>query len=533
MASRFRSALLLPFVVGLAALAQGCTPMAKHALSSHSHDGGSGDGAMTVSCPSLVAPANGSVDRTTGMENDVARYSCDSNYVLTGNDSSTTRTCQANGTWTGSDPTCVLPLTPCDPNPCKNGGTCAIAGQGFACTCTGTGYGGSTCTAPADCTGATAPAHGTVSSPTATYPGYVMYGCDPGYTLVGSASVQCQANGTFGTAPTCSPNPCSPNLVAPVHGMVDRTTGATGDVATYGCVSGATLNGSMTRTCQADGTWSGTAPTCDCAPGSVMFAYTGSVQAWTVPACATSVTIEAQGAQGGSDLTAYSTWGTTANGGKGALIRGTFSNLAGVTLNVLVGGQGVDNGGAGGGGGGGSFVYKSATDAFPLIAAGGGGGSAGATGQGGPGSATTATTAVGSNTAAGGTNGNGGYGGQGGTSGNIAGSGGGGGGWVTNGSSGTVGAQGSGGNAPRNGAGGGAPGNNGTAGGLGGGGGSAGNYGAGGGGGGFNGGGGGHGATGSTGFGNGGGGGSYNGGTAQTNTEGVRSGNGVVSISWN
>ena len=36
-----------------------------------------------------------------------------------------------------------------------------------------------------------------------------------------------------------------------------------GATATYTCDTGYTLNGNNTRTCQASGTWSGTAPTCD------------------------------------------------------------------------------------------------------------------------------------------------------------------------------------------------------------------------------------------------------------------------------
>ncbi len=60
-----------------------------------------------VSCSGLTSPANGAVDRTTGAFNDVATYSCDSLYYLVGNDGSLERTCQANGTWSGSDPTCV------------------------------------------------------------------------------------------------------------------------------------------------------------------------------------------------------------------------------------------------------------------------------------------------------------------------------------------------------------------------------------------------------------------------------------------
>ena len=47
------------------------------------------------------------------------------------------------------------------------------------------------------------------------------------------------------------------------HGTVDVSGGTMiGDTATYQCDQHFQLNGEDTRTCQDDGTWSGTAPTC-------------------------------------------------------------------------------------------------------------------------------------------------------------------------------------------------------------------------------------------------------------------------------
>jgi hypothetical protein len=236
--------------------------------------------------------------------------------------------------------------------------------------------------------------------------------------------------------------------------------------------------------------------------GSRQFASAGGYETFKIPACSRSVFVDASGAQGGNE------------GGKGARIRGAFAKntLPSSDLIVLVGAMGIADYG-----GGGSFVYVNATDAVPLVAAGGGGGTSEAC-SGGPGSATqTPTTGVG-----GSGNGTSGSNGEGGGAGAYSASepllqiGAGGAGWRGDGLPRFLG-----GSAPRNGAfSGGASGNQ-----------SGGHSSGGGGGGGFNGGGGGNAFNNGAG-GCGGGGGSYNSGTDQTNNSDAREGNGLVTISW-
>ena len=239
--------------------------------------------------------------------------------------------------------------------------------------------------------------------------------------------------------------------------------------------------------------------------GADTFYYTGSLQYYTVPVGVTTLTIDAYGAEGGYNTTGYA-------GGLGARSKGDITVTAGQVIDILVGQRGAD-GSCGTGGGGGSFVVRSGS---PLIIAGGGGGGfycsalGGVTG--GPGLTTNnggnGISTPGRSPAAGGTAGSGG----------TAYYGGGGGGFLSAGfSSVTVGAGG-----------GVYPGAGGTiGGGYGGGGGYyVGCCGASGGGGGYSG-----GSSGTSDGAAGGGGGSYNVGTSQVLTAGVRAGNGMVIVS--
>ena len=265
---------------------------------------------------------------------------------------------------------------------------------------------------------------------------------------------------------------------------------------------------------------------------------TGGIQQWTVPADG-RYRIEAWGGEGGTQ-----TFAPGFPGGKGAYASGEFDLTAGETINIIVGQRGedtraqVDN--AAPGGGGGSFVYVTATDAFPLIAAGGGGSGARCTSV-SPLLQNANGTTAGNRS---GTHNNGGSGGNGGRN-NVGGSSywaGGGAGWLTNGTGGdnpvdydftpapTDGAEG--GRAPRNGANGGIRWNDGNDeggdGGFGGGGGGGSDNMGGGGGGGFSGGGGANGDD----CGNepGGGAGSYSGGESAVLTGGVNAADGSVII---
>ena len=97
--------------------------------------------------------------------------------------------------------------------------------------------------------------------------------------------------------------------------------------------------------------------------GNKTFSFLGTPETFVVPTCATKITVEVRGAQGGTSLGG-------SLGGLGALVQGTIPVTPGSTLTIVVGEQPPSATYANGGGGG-SYVAMGST---PLFVAGGGGG---------------------------------------------------------------------------------------------------------------------------------------------------------------
>lgn len=92
----------------------------------------------------------------------------------------------------------------------------------------------------------------------------VSYTCFSGYTLLGSAERYCLKNGQWsGELTKCDldSNHC-PNPGEPINGIKTGEAYNEGDVVTYKCNSGFSLHGSETRVCQANGSWTGMEPRC-------------------------------------------------------------------------------------------------------------------------------------------------------------------------------------------------------------------------------------------------------------------------------
>ncbi len=58
---------------------------------------------LGIDCGSLDAPDNGAVNMVSSNVESIARYQCNSGFVLVGENS---RTCLISGVWSDSDPIC-------------------------------------------------------------------------------------------------------------------------------------------------------------------------------------------------------------------------------------------------------------------------------------------------------------------------------------------------------------------------------------------------------------------------------------------
>uniref|UniRef100_A0A8C3XKT7 Fibulin 7 n=1 Tax=Chelydra serpentina TaxID=8475 RepID=A0A8C3XKT7_CHESE len=86
---------------------------------------------QSVSCPALDAPMDGRRFGTKYFVDHEIHFTCEPGFQLTG---SSTRVCQANGSWTGEAPRCKV-ISKCLSNPCQNGGTCVDGVNQYKCTC--------------------------------------------------------------------------------------------------------------------------------------------------------------------------------------------------------------------------------------------------------------------------------------------------------------------------------------------------------------------------------------------------------------
>jgi len=177
---------------------------------------------------------------------------------------------------------------------------------------------------------------------------------------------------TIGGSPTASGGNATYSYSwAPTTGLSSATVA--NPVSTVGSTTTYTVTVTDANSCTATSSMTLTIGGSTATFNNTSSGRSGSIQSWTVPAGVTCIIIEAWGAQGGGGV------GINVAGGKGARMKGTFSVTPGDVLNILVGQQGLtgtavsDPQGNENGGGGGTYVVKQ-TGTVPWIIAGGGGG---------------------------------------------------------------------------------------------------------------------------------------------------------------
>ncbi|XP_064386669.1 sushi, von Willebrand factor type A, EGF and pentraxin domain-containing protein 1-like [Halichondria panicea] len=227
---------------------------------------------------------------TTYQYQETVTYTCDTGYQISNEALTAMVTCMADRTW-GPLPTCQLvdcgspppginayPRTPtsttyrgtvlytCDTGyEISNGVTTAMA----TCVASGMWEAVPTCTI-VDCGDPPTIPNGSPGTPTRTaFGGTVSYTCNNRYHMMSeSATVTCEASGSWSTRPTCSAI-CNDHQIenGDINYDPDTTPRTEGNIALYSCVSGYQLSGVSIRVCMdgrngMEGVWTGSMPSC-------------------------------------------------------------------------------------------------------------------------------------------------------------------------------------------------------------------------------------------------------------------------------
>uniref|UniRef100_A0A3Q2QHC0 CUB and Sushi multiple domains 3 n=1 Tax=Fundulus heteroclitus TaxID=8078 RepID=A0A3Q2QHC0_FUNHE len=236
-----------------------------------------------INCGDPGMPANGlryGEDFTIGQN---ISFLCQPGYRME-EDGSPVRMCTQNGTWSGNMPICTAVTCPAPPA-ISNG---VLQGSDFewgssvsyscspgyelsfpailTCVANGTWSGMLPQCLPKFCGDPGTPVGGFREGRSFIYQSEVSFSCSPPLILVGTTTRLCENDGTWsGTQPRCiEPTKTScDNPGTPRYGSLNRTYGfKVGSVVSFQCQSGHLLQGSSSRTCQPDLTWTGTQPEC-------------------------------------------------------------------------------------------------------------------------------------------------------------------------------------------------------------------------------------------------------------------------------
>jgi CUB/sushi domain-containing protein len=177
-----------------------------------------------VDCGKLDSLSHGTKSGTSTSYGTKVTFTCNPGYRLSG---SSSRTCRADGTWEGIQPTCEIQ----------------------------------------QCAALSVPNFGRVSAANRTYGMTLTLECYRGYRLTGSSTRTCAAarDGTLhwtGTQTACTIVDCG-SLLTPANGFKLQNLTTYEAKVSFSCRTGYILVGSSMRRCGADGRWDGMQPSCE------------------------------------------------------------------------------------------------------------------------------------------------------------------------------------------------------------------------------------------------------------------------------
>ncbi|OWF34540.1 Sushi, von Willebrand factor type A, EGF and pentraxin domain-containing protein 1 [Mizuhopecten yessoensis] len=232
-----------------------------------------------ISCGNPGEFENGQIEGSLFDFNHEIVYACGIGYELVGSER---RTCQQNGLWSGSVPTCRLitctvpAIWKGSPSSVKvqyvvddivsyncDEGYVMVGNTDLVCTSDGSWNG----TLP-QCDRITCPQperifNGEVMTNGEVYQSRAIFSCDEGFELEGVKVLMCIENGKWSAEfPVCNPVSCGePTFVANSGRLGDLYT--YGNLLTYFCEDGYTLEGDDVLVCLEDATWSSFPPQCE------------------------------------------------------------------------------------------------------------------------------------------------------------------------------------------------------------------------------------------------------------------------------
>lgn len=242
-----------------------------------------------VTCGDPGPVANGAAHGRAFVYPEVVRYECSPGFVLKGGD---TVSCQADGRWDRAKPSCQ-PVT-CGPPRVRGGVTFTGDGSSYnseiqlscppgfllkgkpvsVCQADGTwSHENPTCV-PDRCGTPPPLPNGRVLGSDFVLGTKVQYECDEGYSLNGAPTRVCQSDGLWDRpAPRCDPVGCDPPEDIS-HGFLNGSSFNYDDTVEYVCFDGYEAIGDPVLRCSAQGFWVGSVPECRpcaCAPPLLRF----------------------------------------------------------------------------------------------------------------------------------------------------------------------------------------------------------------------------------------------------------------------